>query len=100
MVIDSHCHLHDAAFTDVPETVRLALAHDVYGVVGVGCDLESNARTLAATRGAAPKGVWACLGFHPDWTLSDADLERVEAQVHEHHAHICLLYTSPSPRDS
>jgi TatD DNase family protein len=88
MVIDSHCHLHDAAFTDVPETLRLALAHDVYGVVGVGCDPETNARTLAAVRGAAPKGVWACLGFHPDWALSDTDLERVEVQVHEHHAHI------------
>jgi TatD DNase family protein len=87
MVIDSHCHVHDAAFADVPETLRLALAHDVYGAVGVGCDPETNARTLAATVGA-PRGLWACLGFHPDWALTDVDLERVEQQVREHHGRI------------
>lgn len=87
MVIDSHCHVHDAAFADVPETLRLALAHDVYGAIGVGCDPETNLRVLAATVGA-PRGLWACLGFHPDWTLTDADLERVEQQVGEHHGHI------------
>src|SRR5512134_1211900 len=87
MVIDSHCHVHDAAFADVPETLRLALAHDVYGAIGVGCDPETNLRALAATVGA-PRGLWACLGFHPDWTLTDADLERVEQQVGEHHGHI------------
>jgi TatD DNase family protein len=87
MVIDSHCHLHDPAFTDVEETLRVSLAHDVYGVIGVGCDAASNAQALAATR-KAPKGVWACLGFHPDWALSDADLETVEQQVREHHGHI------------
>lgn len=87
MVIDSHCHVHDTAFADVPETLRLALAHDVYGAVGVGCDPETNARTLTATVGA-PRGLWACLGFHPDWALTEADLERVEQQVREHHARI------------
>src|SRR5512145_2930824 len=87
MVIDSHCHLHDPVFADVPETLRLALAHDVYGAIGVGCDPETNARTLAAAVGA-PRGLWACLGFHPDWALTEADLERVEEQVREHHARI------------
>jgi TatD DNase family protein len=88
MVIDSHCHLHDAAFADVPETLRLALAHDVYGVVGVGCDPETNTRALAASL-TGSKGVWACFGFHPDWpTLTDADLERVEQQVREDHGRI------------
>ena len=87
MVIDSHCHLHDAAFADVPETLRVALAHDVYGAVGVGCDPETNARALAAAA-LGLRGTWACLGFHPDWALTDADLERVEEQVREHHGRI------------
>ena len=87
MVIDSHCHLHDPAFDDVPETQRLALAHDVYGMVGVGCDFETNARTLASAGGAF-KGVWACFGFHPDWTHGDGELERVEEQVHADHGRI------------
>ena len=38
MIIDSHCHLHDAAFADVRETLRVSMAHDVYGIVAVGCD--------------------------------------------------------------
>jgi TatD DNase family protein len=88
MVIDSHCHLHDPAFADLPETLRLSLAHDVWGAVAVGCDPETNTRTLAAAA-AAPKAVWACLGFHPDRVqLTDDDLDRVEAQIVAHHSRI------------
>jgi len=88
MVIDSHCHLHDRAFADLQETLRLSVTHDVWGAVAVGCDAETNAKTLAAAA-AAPKSIWACLGFHPDWTrLTDEDLDRVEAQVAAHHARI------------
>ena len=91
MIIDSHCHLHDPAFSDLRETLSIALAHDVWGVVAVGCDPETNARTLAAA-GRASKSVWACLGFHPDWThLGDAELERVEQQLAEHHHQIVGL---------
>ncbi|MEK7714511.1 MAG: TatD family hydrolase [candidate division NC10 bacterium] len=88
MVIDSHCHLHDPTFAALHETLRVSLAHDVWGAVAVGCDPETNAKTLSAAA-AAPKAVWACLGFHPDWTqLTDEDLEKVEAQVSRHHGRI------------
>jgi TatD DNase family protein len=91
MIIDSHCHLHDAAFTDLRETLSTALAHDVWGVVAVGCDPETNDRTLAAAT-AAPKAVWACLGFHPDWPeLGDGDLDVVEQQLAAHHHRIVAL---------
>jgi TatD DNase family protein len=91
MIIDSHCHLHDAAFTDVRESLRVALTFDVWGAVAVGCDPESNARTLAAAA-QAPKAVWPCLGFHPDWSrLTDHDLERVEEQILEHQSHIVAI---------
>jgi len=91
MVIDSHCHLHDPAFRDLREMLVQALAHDVWGVVAVGCDADTNARTLAAAA-AAPKSVWACLGFHPDWShLGDGDLERVEQQLAENHHRIVGL---------
>ena len=56
MVIDSHCHLYDRRFADLRETLRLSLTHDVWGAVAVGCDAETNARTLAAAA-AAPKAV-------------------------------------------
>jgi len=88
MIIDSHCHLHDPAFRNLRETLSTALTHDVWGVVAVGCDPETNSRTLAAAA-AASKAVWACLGFHPDWVhLEDADLARVEQQLAEHHHEI------------
>src|SRR5689334_23022908 len=91
MIVDSHCHLHDPAFADARDALRVALAHDVWGVVAVGCDAATNLKTLAAAA-AAPKAVWPCLGFHPDQDrLTDADLEAVEAQLAEHHSRIVGL---------
>ena len=91
MIIDTHCHLDDPAFADLRETLRTALTHDVWGVIAVGCDAETNAHALAAA-GAAPKSVWACLGFHPDWTqLTDEDLDLVAAQLAVHHSRIVGL---------
>ncbi len=91
MVVDSHCHLYDPAFADTPDALRVALAHDVWGVVAVGCDPVSNARTLELAA-AMPKAVWACLGFHPDQEqLTDADLEAVEAQLAAHHPRLVGL---------
>jgi TatD DNase family protein len=88
MIVDSHCHLHDPAFTDVRDTLRTALTYDVWGAVAVGCDAATNARTLQQAA-LVPKAMWPCLGFHPDWThLTDRDLEAVEAQIAEHHARI------------
>ena len=70
MIVDSHCHLHDPAFGDVRDTLRAALFQDVYGVIAVGCDPVTNIQTIVATT-AAPKGVWGCLGFHPEhWPMS------------------------------
>ena len=91
MIIDSHCHLHDPAFEDLRATLARAAEHDVWGVVAVGCDQQTNERTLEA---ANPNGmtVRPALGFHPDRPdLTDEELERVEAQVKEHHARLVAL---------
>ena len=90
MIIDSHCHLHDPAFADVRGTVTRATEHDVWGVVAVGCDAATNERTLEAARDNG-KGVWAALGFHPEWKLSAEDLEAVEGQIHAHHARLVAI---------
>ena len=91
MIIDSHCHLHDAAFADVRETLRVSMAHDVYGIVAVGCDAPSNELTLAA--GAAlPRAIYPCVGFHPDRpALGAADLDLVEEQVHTHQSRLAAI---------
>lgn len=91
MVIDTHCHLHDPAFSDVRETLARAVAHDVWGVVAVGCDPITNERTLAASL-VLPKAVWACCGFHPEWPeLGGFDLEQVEAQVRTYHSRLAAI---------
>lgn len=91
MIVDSHCHLHDPAYEDLHGTIARAAEHDVWAVVAVGCDHETNARTLEATTGNG-KTVWPAMGFHPDWLqLGDSDLEQVEAQVASHHARLVAL---------
>ena len=91
MVIDSHCHLHDPALPDALDTLRTAQSLDVWGVIAVGCDAESNLCNLALAT-AAPKAVWACVGFHPEHDrLGDTELEAVEQQVAEHHARVVGL---------
>lgn len=91
MIVDTHCHLHDVVFADLREVLRTAYAHDVWGIVAVGCDEATNGRILAAAA-AQPKAVWAGLGFHPDWRhLGDEDLDRVEAQIRQYHSRIVAI---------
>ncbi|MCI0546819.1 MAG: TatD family hydrolase [Candidatus Rokubacteria bacterium] len=91
MIIDSHCHLHDAAYSDVRATLNRALLCDVWGVIGVGGDAASNARTLEAAAAHA-KSVWPAFGLHPErGELTAASLEAVEHQVRLHHAQLVAL---------
>lgn len=90
MIVDSHCHLHDASYADLRGTLVRGFEHDVWGVVAVGCDPASNARTLETVAGNG-KAVWPALGFHPEWALGDEDLAQVEAQVAANHSRIVAL---------
>ncbi len=63
----------------------------MWGVVAVGCDPRTNARTLEAVA-ANGKAVWPALGFHPEWDqLTDADLDEVEEQVTANHSRLVAL---------
>jgi len=91
MIIDSHCHLQDPKLDDSRSVVTRSVEHQVWGIIAVGSDPESNLRTLsvAARNG---KMVWPALGFHPELTrLTDEDLALVEAQVGQHHARLVAL---------
>ena len=86
MIVDSHCHLHDAAFADTRETVAARCASDVWGVVAVGCDPGYQRATSAAADGRPQVGVAAPgLPSGLGGSSPTTDLERVEAQVAEHH---------------
>ncbi len=91
MIIDTHCHLHEPVFTDLRSTLNRAIDHDVWGVIAVGCDPATNAKTLRAAARHG-KAIWPCLGCHPEWTrLTDAAVDEVERQVAEHHSRIVAL---------
>ncbi|MBI4588092.1 MAG: TatD family hydrolase [Candidatus Rokubacteria bacterium] len=91
MIIDSHCHLHDSVFSDLRATLTRAIDHEVWGVIAVGCDPATNAKTLEAATHHG-KAIWPCLGCHPEWTrLTDAAVEEVESQVVQHHSRIVAL---------
>ena len=91
MIIDSHCHLHDPAFEDTRGVVTRATEHNVWGVVAVGCDPDTNRRTVDAAA-ANGKAVWPAFGFHPERAeLTDEDLAMVESQVAVYHARLVAL---------
>lgn len=91
MIIDSHCHLHDAAFRDLRGVLTRAIDHDVWAIIAVGSDAATNARTLEIA-GQHGRAVSPCLGCHPEWaTVTEDALERVEQQVVEHHSRIAAL---------
>jgi TatD DNase family protein len=91
MIIDSHCHLHDPAFEDTRGAVTRATEHNVWGVVAVGCDMDTNRCTMEAAA-ANGKTVWPAFGFHPERTdLDDDDLAAVERQVMTDHSRLVAL---------
>jgi len=91
MIIDSHCHLHDPVFEDTRGVVTRAIEHQVWGVVAVGCDPDTNRRTLEAAASHG-KAVWAALGFHPERRdLTDEHLAVVEHEIQMHHARLVAL---------
>ncbi len=91
MIIDSHCHLHDPVFADVRGTLTRAIDHNVYGIIAVGCDPATNAKTIEAAARHG-KAIWPCLGCHPEWAgLTDAAVDEVEGQVARHHSRLAAL---------
>jgi TatD DNase family protein len=62
-MIDSHAHVHDAAFdADRDEVVRRARGAGVEAIVTVGCDLADSARAVEA---ASRYDLYASAGIHP-----------------------------------
>ncbi len=63
MLIDTHAHIHDAAFQDDPDVVPRARAAGVSRIVTVGCDEKTTADAIAQAE--KHPDVWAVAGIHP-----------------------------------
>lgn len=62
-MIDSHAHLHDAAFDDDrADTIARARASGVHDIITVGTDLTDSARAIAVAR---EFGLAVAIGIHP-----------------------------------
>ena len=88
-----------------PLDVRQAGAHDVIGDRSLGSDpMQVAAIGRAILDGLAAGGVTGCIKHMPGHGRSSCDTHKemptVHATAEELEHDICLLYTSPSPRDA
>ncbi len=76
MLVDSHCHLHDAEFDeDRHEVLRRAREAGISAMITIGTDLQSSRR--AVDLADSHQDIYAAVGFHPhnakDMTRADVD---------------------------
>lgn len=63
MLVDTHAHIHDAAFAGDEGVVARAREAGVTRIIDIGCD-EATTRSAVARAEAHPE-VWAVIGIHP-----------------------------------
>jgi TatD DNase family protein len=75
MLVDSHCHLQDKKFRDVPDVVARAREAGVTAMVTIGYDMPSSRRAIEIAD--EYEDVYATIGVHPhdakDLTSRDMD---------------------------
>ena len=89
--------------TEAPMAIAMAQAGGI-GVIHRNLDLEAQAREVRRVKRFESGVVYAPITLTPDQTLADAKLlmERYNITgfpVVDGQGRVCLLYTSPSPRD-
>jgi TatD DNase family protein len=80
MLVDSHCHLHDAAFAgDLDAVLRRARNAEVTRMVTIGTSIAESHDAVALA--AAHPGIWATVGVapHEAQPFSDESLESLRA---------------------
>jgi|WetSurMetagenome_2_1015567.scaffolds.fasta_scaffold145109_2 TatD DNase family protein len=70
-IIDTHAHLEEMA--NLPQVISGAKTAGVAGIIAVGQDIKSNARTLDIAA-EYPGYVFPALGWHP-WNLKETEIE-------------------------
>ena len=94
VLIDSHVHTDDERLkADRPAVLRAARSAKVVAQVVPAISQRLWPRVQAVC--AAESDLYACYGLHP--CFCD---EHLDTHIEELPLWLCLLYTSPSPRDS
>ena len=84
-MIDTHVHLEFPEYEgELGAVLERARAAGVKGMICVGGEVPRNRMIVELVR--QHEGLYGALGIHPHWATA--------------HTRDCLLYTSPSPRDS
>lgn len=80
-LFDTHVHLQDPAFDDVPSVLERAAAAGVVAMTLCGYDAESNQRTLSIA--SASRLLYPAVGFHPHEAkdITPALLSDLESQA-------------------
>ena len=80
MLFDSHAHIDDNRFdTDRPEAIDRAARNGVTGIINIGADMASSARSVALAN--QYPGIYAAVGIHPHdaKAAADSDYEQLAA---------------------
>ena len=106
MLFDSHAHIDDKRFdSDRAETIERAAQNGVTGIINIGADMASSARSVELARQYA--GVYAAVGIHPHDTKDaiDSDYDQLAQWVTEQAKVVAIgeigldYYYDWSPRD-
>ncbi|MDF2930072.1 TatD family hydrolase [Anaerospora sp.] len=106
MLFDSHAHIDDSRFdSDRLETIERARENGVTGIINIGADMASSARSIALAQ--SHKGIYAAVGIHPHDAKAavDADYDQMAQWVGSEPKVVAIgeigldYYYDLSPRD-
>ena len=98
MIIDTHAHLYYPDLKDrIEEILVNAVKNGITKIIAPAIDLKTSEAILELA--SKHEMIYAAVGFHPGDIpeLTDKDFDSLESLLKEDK--VCLLYTSPSPRD-
>lgn len=106
MLFDSHAHIDDSRFdSDRLETIERARENGVTGIINIGADMASSARSVALAQ--AHEGIYAAVGIHPHDAKAavNADYDRMAEWVEQEKKVVAIgeigldYYYDLSPRE-
>lgn len=79
--IDIHCHLDFSDYNADRQEVLARMRENGVGSITIGADLEGSKKAVEIAE--ANENVWACIGIHPDYLVSEKSENTVSALGHK-----------------